>query len=400
MIFGKKDKLELPDSDRKKLMEALAKIQVPHFNQDLVTLDWVGAFSAQGTELEIELEFPTLALLERDRIENEVKTAAKAVLGDDWQIELRVLSNVKPAQSGHVGKEPIAGIQNVVLVASGKGGVGKSTLAMNLATALAKEGCKVGLLDADVYGPSVPTMAGVAPGSRPGTVPGADPSRPQMIPLQRHGVKLMSIGFLVDTSTAMVWRGPMIASASMQMFRDVAWGELDYLIVDLPPGTGDIHLTIAQQVVVTGSVIVSTPQDVALADVIRAKGMFDKVDIPCLGLIENMSYFICDGCDKRHEIFDNGGAEKSAEELDLPFLGAIPIEQQVRVGGDEGVPAVLNQPESASARALTTLAQEVATRLAVMAEDTEQGFSGPTISIQGTPTAETAKPKSGLPIIS
>ena len=399
MIFGKKNNTSATDEDMGKLKNALQEIQVPHFDRDLASLDWVTGVSLSDKEVEIEIEFPTFALLERERIEDQVQKAAASVFGEGRSVALRALSNVKPAQQGHGTKEPITGIQNVVLVASGKGGVGKSTLAMNLATAMAQHGCSVGLLDADVYGPSVPTMAGIAPGTRPGTVPGAEPTRPQMIPLQRHGVKLMSIGFLVDTSTAMVWRGPMIASASMQMFRDVAWGELDYLFVDLPPGTGDIHLTISQQVVVTGSVVVSTPQDVALADVIRAKSMFDKVDIPCLGLIENMSYFVCDSCDKRHDIFDSGGVEKSSKQLGLPFLGAVPLEQHVRIGGDEGTPTVVSNPDTASSQAFSVLAQEVATRLAVLADSTEGDSSVPSISIQGDPKAESQKEKSGLPII-
>lgn len=399
MIFGKKNATAITEEEQARLHEALKKVQVPHFESDLARLDWVTAVNLSDKEVEIELELPTFALLERDRIEDEVRQAATVVFGENRAVSLRALSNVKPAQQGHATKEPITGIQNVVLVASGKGGVGKSTLAMNLATAMAKHGCSVGLLDADVYGPSVPTMAGIAPGTRPGTIPGPDPTRPQMIPLQRHGVKLMSIGFLVDTSTAMVWRGPMIASASMQMFRDVAWGELDYLFVDLPPGTGDIHLTISQQVVVTGSVVVSTPQDVALADVVRAKSMFDKVDIPCLGLIENMSYFVCDSCDKRHDIFDTGGVERASGELGLPFLGAIPLEQPVRMGGDEGTPAVISHPDTASSQAFSVLAQEVATRLAVLAHNSEGDSSVPSISIQGDPKPAAQKEKSGLPII-
>jgi ATP-binding protein involved in chromosome partitioning len=237
-------------------------------------------------------------------------------------------------------------------------------------------------------------------GTRPGTAPGADAERPKIMPLERHGIKLMSLGFLVDTSTPMVWRGPMIASAAMQLFRDVVWGELDYLVVDLPPGTGDIHLTISQQVTVAGAVIVSTPQDVALADVVRAKSMFDKVSIPSLGIIENMSYFICSSCEARHEIFFHGGAKKAADKLDIPFLGEVPIEQNVMKGGDQGSPVVLQHPQSASAAAFVALAERVATELAITAAGQSEEGSAPSISISGAPNAAAAeKKKGGLPII-
>jgi ATP-binding protein involved in chromosome partitioning len=269
-----------------------------------------------------------------------------------------------------------------------------------LAVALARLGARVGLLDADIYGPSAPTMFGIAEGTRPGTVPGSDPQRPKIAPLERYGVRLMSIGFLVDTSTPMVWRGPMIASAAMQLFKDVAWGELDYLIVDMPPGTGDVQLTISQQVIVSGAVVCSTPQDVALADVVRAKAMFDKVAIPILGVVENMSYFICDQCSKRHEIFTHGGARMAAERMRVPFIGEIPLEPGVVKGGDEGKPVVLGAPESQSAAAFLALAEEVATSLAKVAHEMPEALAGPTISITGGNIGGSGAPKKkGLPIL-
>jgi len=290
-------------------------------------------------------------------------------------------------------------VKRVIAVASGKGGVGKSTVSVNLAAALAKLGKRVGLLDADIYGPSAPTMFGIAEGTRPGTVPGKDAGRPLIAPLDRYGVRLMSIGFLVDTSTPMVWRGPMIASAAMQLFKDVSWGELDYLIVDMPPGTGDVQLTISQQVIVSGAVVCSTPQDVALADVIRAKAMFDKVAIPILGVVENMSYFVCDQCNKRHEIFFHGGARNAAERMRVPFIGEIPLEPGVVEGGDHGKPVVLGHPESASAQAFLALAEEVATSLARTAHEMPEALAGPKISISGGSIGKNAK-KGGLPIVS
>ena len=234
-------------------------------------------------------------------------------------------------------------IENTILVASGKGGVGKSTVATNIAVTLAKKGFKTGLLDADVYGPSIPTMIG--PAEKP-KVHGR-----HIEPIEKYGLKLMSMGYLVDPNTAMVWRGPMLAGAVSQFISDVDWGELDYLIFDLPPGTGDVQLTLAQKLQVTGSVLVTTPQTVALADVIRAKAMFDRVRIETLGLVENMSYFICPNCTSRHEIFSHGGGETAAKDLGIKFFGRIPLEPALRVCSDEGHPIVDAYPESSSSRA-------------------------------------------------
>ncbi len=350
--------------------------------------------------LVVEVVLPTMALLGKDELLRQIEKTVVGVMGE-VPVVVEARSEVLPAVPPGAGKGSLPGIQNVILVASGKGGVGKSTVASNLATALSMHGCKVGLLDADIYGPSAPTMFGIADGTRPGTAPSADPNRPLLVPMERYGVKLMSIGFLVDTSTAMVWRGPMIASAAMQLFKDVMWGELDYLVVDMPPGTGDVQLTISQQVVVAGSVVVSTPQDVALADVIRAKAMFDKVSIPCLGIVENMSYFVCDGCNKRHEIFLHGGAKQAAARMLVPFLGEIPLEPGVVTGGDQGDPVVHKHPTSVSASAFMNLAAEVATALAKTAYENPEALAPPSLSITGGSLQDQGKkPKKGLPVVS
>lgn len=249
-------------------------------------------------------------------------------------------------------------IKHLILVASGKGGVGKSTVAVNLALALRDEGYKVGLLDADVYGPSIPTLLG--PSAKPGS-----PDGKRILPVEKFGLKLMSMGYLVDADTAMIWRGPMLAGAVTQFVSDVAWGALDYLIFDLPPGTGDIQLTLSQKFKVDGAVLVTTPQQVAVADVVRAKAMFDRVRIPVLGLVENMSYFVCGACDARHEIFASGGGRRAAETLDVPFLGEIPLEPAVRAAGDSGRPLVDQDPDGASAKAFRTLAQSVREKVAL-----------------------------------
>jgi len=248
-------------------------------------------------------------------------------------------------------------VKHSILVASGKGGVGKSTVAVNLAVALGQTGARVGLLDSDIYGPSIPIMMGIEE-------PPSMTDDKRIRPLRGHGIDVMSIGYLVDPDTAMIWRGPMLNGAVVQLLRDVAWGELDYLVVDLPPGTGDVQLTLAQRIPVTGAVVVTTPQAVALADVVRAKRMFDKVAIPTLGLVENMSSFVCPSCNTVHDIFARGGGEKAARELDIPFLGAIPIDPRIRAGGDAGTPSVVSHPDSTASRALKEIAERLIERIA------------------------------------
>ena len=254
----------------------------------------------------------------------------------------------------------LAGVTNFVAVASGKGGVGKSTVAANLACALAATGARVGLMDADVYGPSVPLMFGVPSDEKPRV----DENR-HIVPLERFGVKLLSMGFLVDDANAVIWRGPMVISAITQMLREVAWGDLDVLVVDMPPGTGDAQLTMAQNVPLAGAVVVSTPQDVALADARKAVKMFENVHVPVLGVVENMAYFTPpDLPDRKYYLFGEGGAQRLAAELDVPVLAMVPIEQATREAGDNGTPVVLAEPESVTAAAFRELAANVAAEVA------------------------------------
>jgi ATP-binding protein involved in chromosome partitioning len=255
-------------------------------------------------------------------------------------------------------------VKNVVLVGAGKGGVGKSTVAVNIAVALQRCGATVGLLDADFYGPSIPIMTGL--NERP-----KSPDGKRLEPLEAFGLKVMSIGFLVDPDQALVWRGPMLHGALIQLLRDVNWGDLDYLVLDLPPGTGDVPLTLAQQVRAAGVVLVSTPQDISLADVLKAKIMFDKVHIPVLGLVENMSSFVCPHCGKETAIFDTGGGEKACEHMGIPFLGRIPLDLAVRESGDQGRPIVAGRPDSPQAKAFVDVAKRVAGQISTRSVTTK-----------------------------
>jgi len=249
----------------------------------------------------------------------------------------------------------IPGVKYTIAISSGKGGVGKSTVAVNLAVALVKQGAKVGLMDADMYGPNIPMMMGIRkpPEQKDG----------KLLPAESHGVKLISMGFFVPEETPLTWRGPMIHTAIQQFFRDVDWGDLDYLLVDLPPGTGDAQLSISQLVPLSGAVIVTTPQEVALHDSRKGLVMFQKVNVPILGIIENMSYYICGKCGERTEIFSYGGGERAAEKLGIPFLGRIPIDPEIRAGGDVGMPIVVADPASAQTKAFIEIASALATQL-------------------------------------
>ena len=264
-------------------------------------------------------------------------------------------------------------VKHVVAISSGKGGVGKSTVAVNLAVALAASGAKVGLLDADIYGPNVPMMLGV--GKQPEQKEG------KIIPAESHGVKVISMGFFVGEDTAVVWRGPMIHSAIQQFLRDVIWGELDHLLVDLPPGTGDAQLTLAQLVPLCGAVTVTTPQEVALHDVRKGIMMFQKVNVPLLGLIENMSYFVCGHCGERTEIFSHGGGERAAEKLGIPFLGHIPIDPAIRAGGDTGMPIVVADPASPQAKAFREIADAVIERINALSAGPDSDAKAPIESL-------------------
>ena len=311
----------------------------------------------EGSGVRVHVELPTPASPHKARLEESIRAALQPL--QLARVEVAFSANVRasPAKAAST-QDLVPGVKNVVLVGSGKGGVGKSTVSANVAVALAQLGAKTGLLDADIYGPSVPLMMGLF-GARPTSDDGKSVN-----PLAAFGVKVISIGFFVDPEQAMIWRGPMLHGALVQLLRDVKWGDLDYLILDLPPGTGDIQLTIAQQVSVSGAVVVTTPQDVALSDAIKAKTMFDKVNIPVLGFVENMSGFVCPNCHHETDIFSKGGAELAAGKLGVPFLGRVPINVAIRAGSDDGRPVVAADPGLPESQALIRIAQNVADRVA------------------------------------
>lgn len=341
--------------DPKTALDALKKVQDPELHRDIVSLGMVKDLRIDGTVVSLKVELTTPACPLKDTIQRDVEAVLRQA--GATKIELAWGAQVRGAP-GVAQSSLTPGVKNIVLVGAGKGGVGKSTVALNLAVALSSQGAKVGILDADIYGPSLPLMSGTT--ARPNSKDGK-----KLEPLEAFGLKLMSIGFLIDPDQALVWRGPMVTGALLQLLRDVNWGELDYLVMDLPPGTGDIPLTLAQNVRAAGVVLVSTPQDVALADVIRAKLMFDKVNIPVLGIVENMSTFVCPHCRQETAIFDHGGAKAAAAKMGIRFLGEIPLDLAVREGGDHGLPIVAGQPDGPQAKAFLEAAQQVAAAISV-----------------------------------
>jgi ATP-binding protein involved in chromosome partitioning len=340
----------------KDVLEVLSTVMDPELHVSLVQAGMVKNVRVDGGRVQATIELTTPACPLKGKIQADAEAALKKLPGVSglditWGAQVR-------GQPQAAGMLP--GVKNIILVGAGKGGVGKSTVAVNLAVALARHGATVGLLDADFYGPSIPIMTGLAD-QRP-----VSPDGKRMEPLEALGLKIMSLGFLVEPDQALIWRGPMLHGALQQLMRDVNWGSLDYLIMDLPPGTGDVALTVSQSIRAAGAVLVTTPQDVALADVVRAKQMFDKVHIPVLGIVENMSEFVCPHCHASTPIFHHGGGRRAAELFQVPFLGEIPLELGIRVGGDEGKPVVAAAPQSAESEAFMAVARAVAGRVSVL----------------------------------
>jgi len=323
-----------------KILAALSNVEEPDLGKDLVTLNMIKDIVIDGNNVSFTLVLTTPACPMKDMMQTACTNAIKLLVNKEAVVTVNFTSNTTTKRTDN--KAVLPGVKNIIAVVSGKGGVGKSTVAANLALALSLGGAKVGLMDADIYGPSVPIMFGVR-GERPMMMD--IEGKGMIIPLERYGLKLISIGLLVDEKNAVVWRGPMASSAIRQFVTDVYWGDLDYLVVDMPPGTGDIHLTLMQTVPVTGAVIVTTPQDVALADAKKGIAMFGQaqLNVPIIGMVENMSYFTpAELPDNKYYIFGKDGGKRLADEYDLPFLGQIPLVQGIREGGDIGIPVMMS----------------------------------------------------------
>jgi ATP-binding protein involved in chromosome partitioning len=337
--------------------EALGKVVDPALGADIVTYRVLRGVEVSGDDVLVKLDIPSHAypVTMRRELQGQIEAAVKAVGAKRVSVVMDVVTAYLPGPSD---KAILKGPKNVIAVAAGKGGVGKSTVAVNLALALARHGAKVGLLDADVFGPSIPTMLG-AP-----EVPPSASKDSRIIPAVHHGMKVISVGFFVDKEEAVVWRGPMVHRLLQQFLGEVDWGELDYLICDLPPGTGDVQLSLSQLIPIAGAVMVTTPQEVSIIDVVKGIAMFEKVEIPILGIVENMSYYKCPACGHTDEIFSHGGGKRLAQEVGTDFFGEIPIDTRIRFGGDAGVPIVIASPDSENAHRFMTLATQTAIKVA------------------------------------
>ncbi len=338
------------------MLDALRAVKDPDLHKDIVALGFVKQLAIKGGSVAFTIELTTPACPVKDLMRDQAHAAVSALPGVT-AVDITMTASVRSVPRPEQGKAPVEGVKNIIAVGAGKGGVGKTTVAVNLATALAARGSRVAMIDGDMYGPNVPIMLGL--NSK------LETDGQKIKPLERYGVQVVSMGFLTDDDSPVIWRGPMLHGAIQQFFRDVRWNDVDYLIVDLPPGTGDVALSLSQSVPVAGAVVVTTPQSVALADTRRAVHMYRKLNIPVLGLLENMSYFACPGCGHESDLFGRGGASDLASALSVPFLGAIPLQERVRTGGDSGVPVVLGDPESASARALIMAAERVAQQVSI-----------------------------------
>jgi len=344
---------------REQVLQALGNVEEPDLKKDLVTLNMIQDIEINGNKLSFSVILTTPACPLKAMIENACRNAIAYFISKDIEVSINMTSRVTSQKNTGV-----PGVKNIIAVASGKGGVGKSTVAVNLALGLAKSGAKVGLIDADIYGPSIPIMFGLE-GARPKASQAEGKTRIE--PIEKYGIKLLSIGFFTDPNQPVPWRGPMVSTAVKQLFNDADWGELDYLVVDLPPGTGDIHITVTQSFPVTGAVIVTTPQNVALADAKKGIGMFmmPAINVPLLGIVENMSYFSpAELPENKYYIFGQGGGQKLATQLEVPFLGEIPLVKGISESGDAGVPVVLDEQNPMS-KAFIEMAKRVAQQVAI-----------------------------------
>jgi len=348
------------------VLDALKAVRDPDLNRDIVSLGFVKGLTIDGGRVSFTIELTTPACPVKDQMRDQARAAVMRVPGVG-AVDVQMSARVREAVGADGPRQSVPGVKNVIAVGAGKGGVGKTTVAVNLAVALAKCGSKVGIMDADIYGPNVPIMLGMRSQL---TNDGQ-----KIVPAEKYGLQVISMGFLTADDAPIIWRGPMLHGALQQFFREVRWVDLDYLVVDLPPGTGDVALSLSQTVPVAGAIIVTTPQQVSLADSRRAAAMYRKLNIPPLGIIENMSYFVCPECRHEADIFGHGGGEKMALELGLPFIGRIPIYQPIREGSDVGVPLMISDPDSPAAKAFMAAAERTAAQVSIAS------YNRPTIQL-------------------
>jgi ATP-binding protein involved in chromosome partitioning len=338
------------------VLEALKIVRDPDLNRDIVSLGFIKDLRVEGGRVAFAIELTTPACPVKDQMRDQARAAVLQLAGVST-VDVTMTARVREAVGGDGGRQPVPGVKNVIAVGAGKGGVGKTTVAVNLAIALAKCGSKVGIIDADIYGPNVPIMLGM----RTQLVTDGQ----KIVPAEKYGLQVISMGFLTQDDAPIIWRGPMLHGALQQFFREVRWTDLDYLVIDLPPGTGDVALSLSQTVPVAGALVVTTPQQVSLADSRRAVAMYKKLNIPTLGIIENMSYFVCTNCQHEADIFGHGGGEQMSSDLGVPFVGRIPIYQPIREGSDAGVPLMISEPDSPAARAFMAAAERTAAQVSI-----------------------------------
>ena len=341
------------------VLDALKVVQDPDLHKDIVSLGFIKELNISGGRVSFSIELTTPACPVKDLMRDQAHAAVSALPGVT-AVDITMTASVRPTSGGgEGGRAAIPGVKNVIAVGAGKGGVGKTTVAVNLAIALAKAGSRVGMIDGDIYGPNVPIMLGMK------TQLTTDGQK--ILPAEKYGLQVISMGFMTGDDAPIIWRGPMLHGALQQFFREVKWFDLDYLIIDMPPGTGDVALSLSQTVPVAGAIVVTTPQNVSLADSRRAVAMYKKLNIPTLGIVENMSYFICPHCEHESDIFGKSGGQRMAEELNVPFLGSIPIYQPIREGGDSGVPLLISEPDAPAAKAIVEVAARAAAQISIAA---------------------------------
>jgi len=362
-FWNKEDKNSTLNEDQ--VLAVLKQVQDPDLHKDIVSLGFIRNLKIDSGAVSFDLNLTTPACPVKDQMRDQAIALVKGLPGVQ-NVEVKMTSEVRSMPQ--LDKSALKGVRNIVAVGSGKGGVGKSTIAVNIAASLAAAGARVGLLDGDIYGPTTPIMLGMElPPKSIGN---------RMIPQEASGMKFISMGLLVKSDQPLIWRGPMAHKALQQCLFDVEWGELDYLVVDLPPGTGDVHLTLAQAVPLTGAVIVSTPQDVGLRISMKTLRMFQQTRVPILGIVENMSYYICPHCNSRDHIFGQGGGRRAAEQLEIPFLGEVPLDLAIRTQSDIGKPIVIAQPDAPSARTLREIAEKVAAQVSI------RTFEAPVLEVE------------------